>query len=46
MRDETILSDVLTLWHLVEGWASGVTLKALCFTGRGQYLEYHFNNGL
>ena len=46
VRDETILPDVLTMWHLVEGWASGVTLKALCFTGLGQYLGYLFNNGL
>ena len=46
VRDETLLSDVLTMRHLVEGWASGVTLDALCFTGLGQYLGYHFNNGL
>ena len=46
MRNETSLSDVLTMWHLIEGWASGVTLKVLCFTGLGQYLGYHFHNGL
>ena len=45
--DETSLPDVLTIWHIVEMVGKGVLhLKALCFAGLGQYLGYHFNNGL